>query len=160
VRHAAAQGGDVVVVFLHFADTGGNTGQGLKGTCAHAVDADALRAKIVGEVSDGRIECGLADPHDVVSGDAFFAAEVSHRQDRRVGFEHAASGIGHRDQAIDTHVHGQFEACSAGLDGISRQVVSIGKRDGVEQKVDLSEVLGSRVHEVLDLLVVLNIQGS
>ena len=132
VRYAATEGGYIIVVLLHFPNPGSDPCEGFQRASGDAVDSDTLGSHVVGEVSDGRVEGGFADPHNVVARNAFFATEVGHGQHRGSGFEHRPSGVGNGDQAIDAYIHREFEASAAGLDGVARQVIAIGECDGVK----------------------------
>lgn len=97
VGNAATERGHVVVILLHFTDTGGDTGEGFQWACGDAVDANAFGAHVVCEVANGGIEGSFTDAHDVVTGNTFFTAEVGHGQNGRAAFEHGACSVCHGD---------------------------------------------------------------
>ena len=78
----------------HLVDAGSGPCQGLEGASAERIHTNATRPKIVGQVSYGRLQGCLADSHDVIAGDAFFATEVGHGGNGCLLAENILGGIG------------------------------------------------------------------
>jgi len=160
VADVTPQGGHVFVHGQHFFDAGGAAREGSDGAGGDGVDADIQWAHVEGEVADGGVEGGFADPHDVVTGDALFAAEVGHRRDGAAGVEEVAGGGGDGDQGVDADIHRQFETGPAGEDGVAGEVIAVGEGDRMEQEVDLAEFFFGRLHHRVDVFVLLGVHGD
>ena len=158
VGDIAPQRRDLFVELEHIADAGSRSGQRLERPGAQGVDLDALWPKVIGEVAGGGIEGRLADPHDVIAGNAFFTAEIGHTADASTFVEEWLSGMSDGDQAIDADVHRELEASAAGGDRISLEILSIREGDRVKKEVDLAQLLFRLLHERGDLIVFLHIQ--
>ncbi len=106
------------------------------------IDADPVRSHVIGQVAHGGFEGRFADPHHVVAGHTFFAAEVGHRGDGPARIHDRFGGGGAGKQRVDADIHRQLEAVAAGVDRFASQVIAVGKGNRVQQEVDFPERFG------------------
>ena len=99
------------------------------------IDADALRPEVDREVAYRRFERGLGDAHDVVVGhDAGRAAERQ-RHNGAAGRHHGGGALGHFGEREAGDHHGAHEIVAAGVGVAALELVLVGERDRMHQKI-------------------------
>ena len=126
------------------------------------VDANVLRAEVGGQIAHGRLERRLGDAHDVVVGEHALAAEIRERHDAaaaaRCHERRRATRERHERIRADVERHG--EAPARGLDERLRQILPLGERRAVHEKIQPAAVAGHGLEHRVDLAVVADVAGQ
>ena len=127
-------------------ECGAGTADGSACKCFHragrdGIDADALGAKIIGEVAHGGFECGFGNAHDVVIRRHTVGAGIGERQQGAAVWHQFGGATRHVDERKAGHGEGIGEVGKAGVDEAACQFVLVGKGDGVDEEIYRAPVI-------------------
>src|SRR5262245_48733192 len=108
--------------------------QSVHGTCTDGVDSDALWAQIMGQISDGRLQRSLGDPHDVVVWYDFLRAIVSHGENASTFLHQGLGAAGQSYQRIGADIVSNPESVPRGIEKPPLQSFPGGKGNAMEDK--------------------------
>src|ERR1035441_7274054 len=144
----------VFVVLEHLVEAANAPrGQRVHRAGADAVDADLLRAEIVGEIARAGFEGGLGHTHHVVMGYDFLRAVVAHADDAATLRHERRSGAGERHQRIGADVVGNAEGLAAGVDEFAFEGFLGRERYRVQQQVQFAKLVAYGLEDAGDLII-------
>ncbi len=141
----------------------GRTRQGAHRPGRDRVDADAVAPEIGGEVAHGRLERGFRHPHHIVVRHDAVGAQIAQRHQRaaiaalRRRRHQMRGALRHRGEGKAGNVERTREIGAAGVDIAPRQLVLVGKGDGVDEEIEPVPFLLQGGERCVELVVLLDV---
>src|SRR5262245_8810915 len=136
-RHAAAQRRIVLVPFQDVTEVADpRRCQRLDRSRRNGVDANVLVTQVGGEIAHGRLERSLGDSHHVVMGHPLLGAVVGKGQQRAAPRHQLLRAPGKSRERVATHQHGFGKIIRRRVHVPARQLIPVGKGDGMHEKIE------------------------
>ena len=110
-----------------------------------AVDADAARAVVVGEIAHARLKAGLGDAHDVVVGHDAHRAGIGQRDHRAAVVHQRGRMLCDLGEGEARNDHGAHKVLARGVGVEALEFVLVGEADGMDQEVDAAPLFPERL---------------
>ena len=118
-----------------------------------AVDADLVRAKIVGEIAGAGFERGLGNAHDVVVRDDLFGAVVTHADDAAAFRHERRGGPRQSHQRVSANIVRHPKGLAAGINELAFKSVLWRERYRMQQHMQFAKLVTYRLEYICDLVV-------